>query len=305
MRAGVWAGHWHWRRRAAARCVPALPPPRRPRCRPLPPRAAAPARPPGAEVLGLVRQHLEAHGPVPQAVPRQDVHGAHLRGDGGGWGAGWAACGRGGGSASSGRVRQACAGGGGGPAAGLAVNSRGSGGWHGCTRRARCSSGPRQHVAPTPGQPHLLPPSLPERGNSSPARCRTTPGCGLPAGGRQSSRAHNGVAGGLVVVEEVAAQQDEVGVVGGRHLKHLLKRGERVVLADLVLLPHALSRARRPASVSGAGARAGGRKERRQQAAGGGGGAQARRRRTRWLSVLIRMRSTSSSLRGGGQETGE
>jgi hypothetical protein len=52
--------------------------------------------------------------------------------------------------------------------------------------------------------------------------------------------AHDGFAGGLVVVEEVSPQQHQVGIVVRRYLEHLLKGDEGVVLADLILLPDTL-----------------------------------------------------------------
>jgi hypothetical protein len=50
------------------------------------------------------------------------------------------------------------------------------------------------------------------------------------------------LAGGLVVMEEVAAKEDQVGALLLRDLEDLVEGGKRVVAADLVLLPHALRR---------------------------------------------------------------
>jgi hypothetical protein len=58
----------------------------------------------------------------------------------------------------------------------------------------------------------------------------------------QLDGAHDGGAAGLVLVEEVAGQQDEVDVVRHRQLQHLLEGAERVLLPDLILLPDALRR---------------------------------------------------------------
>jgi hypothetical protein len=55
-------------------------------------------------------------------------------------------------------------------------------------------------------------------------------------------RAHDGPAGRLVVVEEVAAEEDEVCALGRRELENLGKGREGVVLSDVVLLPDALRR---------------------------------------------------------------
>jgi hypothetical protein len=58
--------------------------------------------------------------------------------------------------------------------------------------------------------------------------------------GDQVDGAHDGGAAWLVLVEQVAGEQDEVHVVVRRQLQHLLEGAERVVLPDFVLLPDAL-----------------------------------------------------------------
>lgn len=96
-------------------------------------------------------------------------------------------------------------------------------------------------------------------------------------------------------MEQVPAQQHKVRIVVGRYLEHLLKRNERVVLANLVLLPHALRGGRgaegaaadgwAPAIVWGGQGRWPACHRRKQS---------RHPPRTKWLSVETRMRRMSS-----------
>lgn len=93
------------------------------------------------------------------------------------------------------------------------------------------------------------------------------------------------VAGRLVVVEEVPAKKDKVGVLLGGDLEYLLERPEGVVAAHFIVLPDALGGER-------GGSLSGGREWRHF---GGRWGQSEVLEPTRWLSVAMMMRRTSCS----------
>jgi hypothetical protein len=52
----------------------------------------------------------------------------------------------------------------------------------------------------------------------------------------------DGCSGGLVIMEEITTQKDEICILLGSYLKDLFESSEGVVLADVIVLPNALQK---------------------------------------------------------------